>query len=291
MWPYGYTNANVPGDMTAPDHAALVHMGRRWRPQRLQARAGERPVHHARARPATTPTARTGSSRTRSRCRMATTSTTRGSSARPAATRTPSCTSPSGPGARWRSSASPTGRARCGAFDDDLEVARAGCEPGRHRHRDERRGWQRATSGDLLNGPKQLGGVPSGSRALRDRRDRPGHGQRQRPRWHDATSAPPRSTCPSTTGQRLFFRYVFAHGANSSSADSWSRTSRTPAARGRRPSRRRLGDRCRRGVAQRLRAGPGLEGPAGPHRFRGRRRWPEQPRRGGIDDVRITRGS
>ena len=28
MWPYGYTYANVPGDMTTSDHAALVHIGK-----------------------------------------------------------------------------------------------------------------------------------------------------------------------------------------------------------------------------------------------------------------------
>ena len=28
MWPYGYTYTNLPGDMTAQDYQALVHMGR-----------------------------------------------------------------------------------------------------------------------------------------------------------------------------------------------------------------------------------------------------------------------
>ena len=49
MWPYGYTKKNVPPDMTSLDHLAL----RDDRPphgedQRLQARAGQRPVHHPR---------------------------------------------------------------------------------------------------------------------------------------------------------------------------------------------------------------------------------------------------
>ena len=49
MWPYGYTKKNVPPDMTSLDHLAL----RDDRPphgedQRVQTRAGQRPVHHPR---------------------------------------------------------------------------------------------------------------------------------------------------------------------------------------------------------------------------------------------------
>ena len=70
MWPYGYTKTERPADMTADDHCALrddrpAHGG----DQRLHARAGERPVHHARHVARLRCTGRTGSSRTRSRCR------------------------------------------------------------------------------------------------------------------------------------------------------------------------------------------------------------------------------
>ena len=54
MWPYGYTTTDVPSDMTGQDHSALAAIGRTMaREQRLPARAGERPVHLAAARPAT----------------------------------------------------------------------------------------------------------------------------------------------------------------------------------------------------------------------------------------------
>ena len=46
MWPYGYTMTDVPGDMTYQDHAALALMGRTMASdERLQAGAGQRPVH------------------------------------------------------------------------------------------------------------------------------------------------------------------------------------------------------------------------------------------------------
>ncbi len=72
----------------------------------------------------TTSTACTGSSRSRSRCRRRTTPTTRRSPARPVATRRPCSTCWSMPGARSATLGATVRTARCGAFDDDLEVAR-----------------------------------------------------------------------------------------------------------------------------------------------------------------------
>ena len=52
MWPYGYTYTNLPGDMTAQDYQAFVHMGRAMaKTNGYRPAAGERPVHHLRDDP------------------------------------------------------------------------------------------------------------------------------------------------------------------------------------------------------------------------------------------------
>jgi hypothetical protein len=109
--------------------------------------------------------------------------------------------------------------ARCGAFDDDLEVSRGwSANPD---------GTDTATTGRFTRsnpestssaGAKQLGDVPSGSRAWvtgakagasANANDLDGR-----------TSVRSRAfTLRTSVGQRLFFRYVFAHGATSSSGD------------------------------------------------------------------------
>ena len=222
MWPYGYTYTNVPADMTKPDHDALVHIGRSMAAtQRLPAAAGERPVHHlghdARLRlwrlPDLLVHVRDVERRLPRRLRA--------SPARPAATRTPSCTSPSGPGARSASSGTTMTDARCGAFDDDFEAARGWVgrtrtAPTRRRPVAFARGQPRI---DLVERGQAAGHRAIGLAGVRDRRPCGHVGERQRPRrTHVAPLADDRA-CRSTTGQRLFFRYVFAHGANSSSAD------------------------------------------------------------------------
>ena len=69
LWPYGYTYADVPVDMTVDDHAALRAIGGRLAEQeRLQADAVERRCTSPTATRSTGPTAATGSSCTRSRC-------------------------------------------------------------------------------------------------------------------------------------------------------------------------------------------------------------------------------
>ncbi len=219
MWPYGYTYANVPGDMTASDHDALVHIGRA-----MAASNGYKPEQASDL--------------------YITSGTTRDYAY--GMYRTFSYTFELSNGDYLDDSriASETGRnknavlylaerawcplsvlgatmvaARCGAFDDDLEVGR-----GWTANPD---GTDTATNGRFArsnpestssSGAKQLGAVPSGSRAFvtgafagasANANDLDGR-----------TSL--RSTAislPTTTGQRLFFRYVFAHGANSSSAD------------------------------------------------------------------------
>ena len=90
-----------------------------------------------------------------------------------------------------RCSARPYVTARCGAFDDDLEVARGwAANPD---------GTDTATGGRSAAatrrrrrraGPKQLGTAPSGSQGVRDRRVRPASSvERERPRRPDDRSA------------------------------------------------------------------------------------------------------
>ena len=109
--------------------------------------------------------------------------------------------------------------ARCGAFDDDLEVFRGWTyDPD---------GTDTATTGKFSranpyatssSGPKQLTNVPSGPRAFVT-----GGGAGSSANANDldgrTSVRSPAITLSSATGQRLFFRYVLAHGSNSSSAD------------------------------------------------------------------------
>ena len=221
MWPYGYTYADVPADMTLDDHTALVRIGRV-----MAANNGYKPEQASDL--------------------YITSGTTRDYEY--GVYRIFSYTFEMSNGDYLDDSriASETGRnkasvlylmerawcplgvlgatvtqARCGAFDDDLEVGR---------------GWtvnpdgtDTAVSGRFershpqptsSSGPKQLGTVTSGSRGFVT-----GAAAGSHPNANDldgittVRSAP--ISLPTTTGQQLTFRYVFAHGANSSSADSF----------------------------------------------------------------------
>ncbi len=219
MWPYGYTQKNVPGDMTRADHDAMVHIG-----TAMAASNGYRPQQASDL--------------------YVTSGTTRDFAY--GTYRIYSYTFELSNGDYLDDSriASETGRnrnavlylaerawcplsvlgltvrtARCGAFDDDLEVGRGwSANPD---------GTDTATTGRFTrsnpdpttaSGPKQLGDVPSGSRA-----------------WVTGAAAgtsagandldgrtsvrSPAITLPTTTGPRLFFRYVFAHDAASGPTD------------------------------------------------------------------------
>jgi hypothetical protein len=219
MWPYGYTYTNVPGDMTSADRDALVHIGRQ-----MAASNGYRPEQASDL--------------------YITSGTTRDYAY--GMYRIFSYTFELSNGDYLDDSriTSETGRnrnavlylaerawcplsvlgekvriARCGAFDDDVEVYR-GWAP-------DPDGTDTATSGRFAranpestasSGAKQLGTVASGSRAFvtgalagssANANDLDGR----------TSLRSARITLPSAAGQRLFFRYVFAHGANSSSAD------------------------------------------------------------------------
>jgi carboxypeptidase T len=219
MWPYGYTYTDVPGDMTSNDHVALVHIGKV-----MAATNGYRP-EQASDLYITSGTTRDYaygmyrifsytfelSNRDYMDDSLIASETGRNKNAVLYLAERAWC-----PLSVLGASIT---NARCGAFDDDAEVWK---------------GWvvnpdgtDTATTGRFARGnpdstasagAKQLGTVPSGSRAFVTgllagssayANDLDGS--------TTIRSAP--ISLPSNAGQRLFFRYVFAHGANSSSAD------------------------------------------------------------------------
>ena len=221
LWPYGYTKTNVPGDMTAQDRSALARIGRA-----MAASSGYRPeqasdlyVSSGTSRDFEYGTYRIFaytielSVRAYSRPSKIASETGRNKAAVLYLLERAWC--PLGTlGVAVRT-------ARCGAFDDDLEVSR---------------GWTRDPDGTdtadasarfsrgnpqptSQSGPKQLGTTPSGSRAWVT-----GAPAGTTPSSHDldgrTTVQSPTIRLPSSLGQRLTFRYVFAHDAASSSANS-----------------------------------------------------------------------
>jgi carboxypeptidase T len=222
MWPYGYTYTDVPSDMTTDDHGALVLIGKRmasfngYKPEQasdLYLTSGTtRDFEYGQYRifsytfemsvkdypDDSLIAAETGRNKEavlylaeRAWCPLSVL------------------------GATVRI-------ARCGAFDDDFEVSRGwAINPD---------GTDTATSGRFergnpspttSNGPKQLGTTTSGSRALVT-----GKAAGSSASANDLdgrTSA--RSAAiplPAAAGQKLTFRYVFAHNASSTSADRFT---------------------------------------------------------------------
>jgi carboxypeptidase T len=219
MWPYGYTYADLPSDMTSADHHAFVHMGRQ-----MAATNGYRP-QQASDLYITSGTTRDYaygvyrifsytfelSNRDYMDDRLIASETGRNKKSVLYLAERAWC-----PYAVLGTSYVTW---RCGAFDDDFEIARGWTT--------DPDGTDTATTGRFArgnpaptasSGPKQLGTVPSGLRAMSTG---PLAGSSANANDLDGRttvrSVPIR--LPSTTGQRLFFRYVFAHGSNASSAD------------------------------------------------------------------------
>jgi carboxypeptidase T len=220
MWPYGYTLTDIPADMTRDDQAALVAIGKRmasfngYRPQQasdlyitsgttrdylygkyrtfaytFELSARDYPDDSAIA-------AETGRNREavlylieRAWCPL---------SARGAAVRT----------------------ARCGAFDDDLEVARGwAVDPDGTDTAPSNARWTRGDpAATSASGPKQLSTTPSGSRAFVS-----GLAAGTSPNANDldgtSTIRSAVVRLPTALGQRFTFRFVFAHSSKSTSAD------------------------------------------------------------------------
>jgi carboxypeptidase T len=219
MWPYGYTYANVPPDMAAADHLAFVRIGRAmaasngYRPQQasdLYITSGTTRDYAYGVYRVFSYTFELSNDDYMDDSKIAS-ETGRNRNAVLYLAERAWC--PYGVlGASYVTW-------RCGAFDDDFEAARGwAIDPD---------GTDTATTGAFArrtpqatssSGPKQLAKVPSGSRALSTG---PLAGASANANDLDGrtTARSVSIRLPGTTGQRLYFRYVFAHGANSSSAD------------------------------------------------------------------------
>ena len=220
MWPYGYTMANVPGDMTSQDHAALAAMGRH-----MAATNGYKP-EQASDLYISSGTSRdyqygvyrifaftfemsvkdypddsliaweTGRNKEaalylmeRSWCPLAVLG---------AAVRT----------------------ARCGAFDDDLEVYRGFIVDPDHTDTATSGKFARANpSATSSHGAKQLGTTRSGSKAFVTGAAAGASSTANDLDGRTTIRSQPIGL-PAVTGQRLAFAYVFAHSAASSPADT-----------------------------------------------------------------------
>jgi hypothetical protein len=220
MWPYGYTMADVPSDMTPQDHAALAKIGRHmaatngYKPEQASdlyissgtSRDYQYGVYRIFAYtfemsvvdyPDDSKIAsETGRNKEavlylmeRAWCPLA----VLGTSVRDA---------------------------RCGAFDDDLEVYRGWkVDPDGTDTAPFGAGFVRANPASTTShGPKQLGTTRSGARAFVT-----GARAGASPSANDldgtTTIRSPRIVLPATLGQRLTFAYVFAHSAASGPSD------------------------------------------------------------------------
>ncbi len=221
MWPYGYTMSNVPADMTTQDHSALAIIGKHmastngYRPQQasdLYITSGTSRDYQYGVYRIFAYTFEMSLNDYPDDSRIA---SEVGRNKESVLYLTEKAACPLGVlGAAVRT-------ARCGAFDDDLEVFR-----GWHTNPDgtdtapaAARFTRRNPASTSSSGPKQLGTVPSGAKAY-------------------VTGAPAGATAgandldgrttirsheivlPSAAGQRLAFRYVFAHSNGSTGADS-----------------------------------------------------------------------
>ena len=220
MWPYGYTMTNVPSDMTVQDHSALATIGKHmastngYKPEQASdlyissgtSRDYQYGVYRIFAYtfemsikdyPDDSLIAwETGRNKEaalylmeRSWCPLSILGT---------AVRT----------------------ARCGAFDDDLEVYRGFIVDPDHTDTASSGRFARANpAATSSHGAKQLGTTPSGAKAFVTGASA-GSSSTANDLDGRSTIRSPAFGLPATLGQRLTFRYVFAHSAASSSADT-----------------------------------------------------------------------
>ena len=111
-------------------------------------------------------------------------------------------------------------QSRCGAFDDDLEVARGWTVNPLGTDTATGGKWIRANpEATSSSGPKQLGTVPSGSAALVTAYKAGSSASAYDVDGGTTTVQSSPIALPDATGQRLTFRYYLAHASNASSAD------------------------------------------------------------------------
>jgi hypothetical protein len=219
MWPYGYTLTDIPSDMTHADHGALAFIGKTmagtngYRPQQasdLYITSGTTRDYMYGAYRIFSYTFELSVTDYPDDSKIASETGRNRSAVLYLADRASCPLAVLGEKVRI---------ARCGAFDDDLEVARGWTS--------NPDGTDTATTGRFAranpestssSGAKQLGTVPSGSRAWVT-----GGAAGSSANLNDLDGRTSVRSAPITlspaAGQRLFFRYVFAHGSNASSAD------------------------------------------------------------------------
>ncbi|MEO5964469.1 MAG: M14 family zinc carboxypeptidase [Candidatus Limnocylindrales bacterium] len=222
MWPYGYTLANIPGDMTTDDHAALEAIGRH-----MAATNGYRPEQ------ASDLYISSGTTRDFEYGTYRIFSYTIELSTRDYP-KTPAIATETGRNKEavlWflERAWCPLGvlgtsvrNARCGAFDDDLEVARGwtvdpdgtDTAPGSARWLRGNPAGTRTAAGVTM----QPTTTPSGSAAFVTGL-RAGSSVNADDLDGRTTIRSTPITLPAGTGQTLTFRWLFAHGANATSVD------------------------------------------------------------------------
>jgi hypothetical protein len=219
MWPYGYTYANLPIDMTSADYLAFVRMGRAmaatngYRPQQ----ASDLYITRGTTRDYAYGVYRIFSytfemsNRAYMDDSLIASETGRNKNAVLYLAERAWCPY-SVIGSSYTTS-------RCGAFDDDFEAARGWAVDPDGTDTATNGKWARANPATTSSsGTKQLGTVASGARALST-----GPAAGASANSYDLDGRTSIRSVPikmhSTTGQKLFFRYNFAHGSNSSSAD------------------------------------------------------------------------
>ncbi|HSS35941.1 MAG TPA: M14 family metallopeptidase [Patescibacteria group bacterium] len=223
MWPYGYTLKNVPPDMTTDDHSALFRIGRHMATTNGYKPEQASDLYITRG---TTKDYMYGTYRIfaytfeMSIKDYPDDSKIAGETGR---NKEAVLYLMERAGCPYAVLGAKLATARCGAFDDDLEVGRGwtvnpdGTDTAPTAGRFTR-GDPQATS---RSGPKQLGTTTSGRAALVT-----GKYAGKTPSAADldgvstVRSAP--IDLPAGTGQRLTFRYVFAHDSRSTSADAFT---------------------------------------------------------------------
>jgi hypothetical protein len=221
MWPYGYTKVNVPPDMTVADHTALWRIGRHMAVTNGYRAEQASDLYITRG---TTKDYAYGTYRIFAYTfEMSVKDYVKPSMIGPETKRNKEAVLylMERAGCPYAVLGAAARIDRCGAFDDDLEVARGwtvnpdgtDTAPALDRFA---RGDPQATA---RLGPKQLGTTPSGRAAFAT-----GLRAGARAGSYDldgrTTIRSPAISLPAGTGQRLTFRYVFAHDAHSTSADT-----------------------------------------------------------------------
>ncbi|HEU4674014.1 MAG TPA: M14 family zinc carboxypeptidase [Candidatus Limnocylindrales bacterium] len=220
MWPYGYTLRNVPGDMTVEDHDALRKIGRH-----MAATNGYRPEQASDLyiTSGTTRDFEYGVYRIFSYTfELSIRDYPDDSRIRPETGRNKEAVLYliEHADCPYRVLGAAVRNARCGAFDDDLEVARGWTRnpDGTDTASDGRwaRGNARATSS---HGPKQLGPAPSGTGVFATGLAAGTSAGANDLDGGTTTVESPPISLPAASGQHLTFAWTFAHGSGSSAAD------------------------------------------------------------------------